>query len=648
MRWKALLQTGTLLMLISVSAPAQPSLPFKKGVNLTNWFQASSATEIQFTKFTRKDLERIKSLGCDVIRLPIKLHAMTSGEPDYVPHPIFLNFLDQVVTWAEELQIHLILDNHTFDASTDTSPTIGPVLVKVWSHMAEHYKDRSTYIYYEILNEPHGISDTQWAGIQQTVIDAIRAKDTRHTIIVGPANWNSYHNLSALPVYTDNNLIYTFHFYDPFIFTHQGASWTNPSLVPLGGVPFPYNAATMPATPAVLKGTWIENSIKNYSTDGTVSKVKSLIDIAVNFSITRQVPVFCGELGVYMPNSNNEQRVFWYESVRKYLEEKNISWTMWDYTGGFGLFKNGSNELFDHDLNVSLLQALGMNVPTQTPFIKKPARKGFMMYDDFIGERIVDRSFTPNGIRDFYNTTTPHAGDYCIYWSGSDQYSNIGFDFKPDLDLTLLREYNYIIKFWARTNSSSTKIDIRFVDSKTGVNDHPWRMGKTIEQILPGNEIWTLIEIPLKELIEKGSWDNAWYTAEGKFDWTSIDRFEIVAEHHNLQGIKFWFDDMEISGEEQIPEETITGIEHRFSPLPLNIAPNPVTDNASIYFSLDKASSVKVVIYSLTGQEIDSMETGILSAGDHQISWNADKCLHGVYVVKIKSGSGVGVGRLVR
>lgn len=201
---------------------------FTRGVNLTNWFQASSAQQIQFTKFTKQDFINIKSLGCDVIRLPINLHAMTSGSPEYIIDPLFFTFLDSAVSWAEELQIHLLLDNHTFDPAADTDPAIGPVLIKVWTQMADHYKNRSEYIYYEVLNEPHGILDKLWGQIQQSVIDSIRSVDTIHTIIVGPAGWNGYNNLNAMPVYSDTNLIYTFHFYDPFMFTHQGASWTDP------------------------------------------------------------------------------------------------------------------------------------------------------------------------------------------------------------------------------------------------------------------------------------------------------------------------------------------------------------------------------------------------------------------------------------
>jgi hypothetical protein len=36
---------------------------------------------------------------------------------------------------------------------------------------------------------------------------------------------------------------------------------------------------------------------------------------------------------------------------------------MWDYRNSFGLFNNGSQEIFDSDLNVPLLKALEFNVP---------------------------------------------------------------------------------------------------------------------------------------------------------------------------------------------------------------------------------------------------------------------------------------------
>lgn len=628
---------------VTISFALSAQVPFTKGVNLTTWFQASSPRQIQFSKYTKKDFQNIQSLGCDVIRLPINLHAMTNGEPDYILDPLFLEFLDEVVDWTEELQLHLILDNHTFDPATNTDPNIGPVLVKVWTQMAEHYKDRSEYLYYEVLNEPHGIADIAWANIQESVINAIRTVDTGHYIVVGGAGWNSYNNLDELPVYADDKLIYTFHFYDPFIFTHQGASWTDPSMVPLGGVPFPYGSSSMPATPNELKGTWLESAMNSYSSDGTVEKVKSLIDIAVDFKNQRNVPVFCGEFGVYIPNSNNNDRVFWYDVVRKYMEEKGVPWTMWDYQGGFGLFKNGSDELFDYDLNIPLVESLGMNVPPQLPFVKRPKTNGFVIYDDVVGEGIVDASFPGEGTLDYYNEVSPQEGTKSIYWTDVVQYDAIAFDFKPDVDLSLLATHDHALEFWVKGSTPGVMFDIRFIDSKASSTDHPWRMGKTIDNTFaPWDGEWHKITLPLIELEEKGSYDNAWFPPEGKFDWKTVDRFEIVAEHQALTDIDFWFDDIRVSGEEVPYEDPVTGIDEGLNPFNCRIYPNPMQESVTIQFSLMKQEEVHIDIYSPNGQRIRTLTKGFFSPGNHTVSWYGDdndgnNSSVGLYIVQLRT-----------
>jgi len=347
--------------LVPVSEAQQA--PFSRGVNLTSWFQARSIREVRFSKYTQKDFIRIKQLGADVIRLPINLHYMTDGAPEYRIDPLFFERLDQVVSWADELGLYLILDNHTFHPTRSTDPGIGDILEKVWVQMAGHYSQASRFLVYEILNEPHGIADDVWNNIQENIISVIRRYDTRHPIMVGPSGYNSYNNLAAMPRYEDNNLIYTFHFYDPFLFTHQGATWTDPSMGELTGVPFPYDAQHMPDLPSSLHSTWVGDNYRSYPANGNVQQVKSLIDIAEKFRDERKVPLFCGEFGVLMTYSRDSDRAFWYEEVRKYLEEKQIAWTTWDYHGGFGLFRKGTSGRFDRHLNTRLITALGFNIP---------------------------------------------------------------------------------------------------------------------------------------------------------------------------------------------------------------------------------------------------------------------------------------------
>jgi len=622
--------------------------PFSKGVNLTGWFQAGNVRQVQFAKYTKEDFIRIKSLGCDVIRLPINLHFMTNGSPNYVIDPLFFDFLDQVVDWAEELQIHLLLDNHTFDPNVDTQLSIEPILLKVWPQMAAHYKTRSNYVYYEILNEPHGITTAIWCQIQQKVIDAIRAIDTKHTIVVGPSGYNSYNELINMPVYTDVNLIYTFHFYDPFMFTHQGATWTS-YMQDLAGIPFPYNASRMPATPASAKGTWVESSLNNYANDGTVAKVKQWLDVAVNFKSSRNVNLFCGEFGVYIPNSPHADRVYWYDVVRKYLEEKGISWTTWDYQGGFGLFEKGTNELFDCDLDTELLKSLNFNIPAQSELVLTPESKPIDIYTDYIGQSVFESGSAGNGTIDFYSSGS-QAGKYSIYWTGSNQYSGPGFNFKPDKDFSKLVTSNFELDFWVKGDSPGTKFQVRFVDSKLAVaGDHPWRISFDIDQTrVTWNGTWQHLKIPLKSFTETGSWDSSWFNPEGKFDWKAVDRMEIISEFNALGTQKIWFDEIHING----TPITSTSEQLGATRFKAKAYPNPFTTETTIEYDLPESGNVEVSIFDLTGRKIATLFDGQQTQGEHQVQWvpgqtGSSKLMKGVYVCKIATSGKTEVLKLI-
>jgi endoglucanase len=293
------------------------------------------------------------------------MHSMTLGAPEYVLDPLLLKLLDTAVDWAEKHQLYIIIDNHSFDLGAGTDPHIDGILLKVWAQIAEHYKNRGKYVLYEILNEPRSISDSRWGEIQGAAIETIRKIDAEHAIIVGGADYNSINKLFSIPKYSDPNLIYTFHFYDPHVFTHQGATWGLPSLASLAGVPFPADSSRMPTTPDDLKGTWIEDNLKNYESIAAFSTLTASLDKAVAFSRERNVPIFCGEFGVYMIQSPAKDRINWYEFVTDALERRNIARTSWDYYGGFGIFNDRRRGDFNADLNIDVVRAMGFTPPPQ-------------------------------------------------------------------------------------------------------------------------------------------------------------------------------------------------------------------------------------------------------------------------------------------
>lgn len=527
-------------------AMAAPSAPFIRGVNLTNWFQAASPGQINFRRYNPRDFERIRNLGADVIRLPINLHHMTTGTPEHTLDPLFLSYLDQAIDWAETLDLHLVIDNHTFDPSTDTDPAVADTLLAVWPQLALHLRDRSERIYYEILNEPHGIPDATWNAIQQDVIDAIRAVDTRHWIIVGPANWNSYHNLDEMPVYDDDRLIYTFHFYDPFLFTHQGATWVQPSMDAISGVPFPYDAARMPPLPAAFRGSWLESAWSQYPDEGTAERVREQLDIAVAFAETRDVPLLAGEFGVLMSHSDVADRVDWYRVVREHLEAHDIAWTTWDYHHGFGLFEQGSAGDYAHDLNVPLLQALGFNTPPQTDPVTTADMTGSVLYDDAAGPGV---QLSGSGGLDFHRRPSPAQGGRSIEWRGAARYAAIAFDFIPDRDLGFLATNDYALSFSLRCDTPGTRLDVRFLDTDHGPDDHPWRMGVLLEENdLVCDDQWQSLHLPLADLAEQGAWEaGEWFDPRGDFDWSAVDRLEFANDTTGTPGMVIGLDDIQLT-----------------------------------------------------------------------------------------------------
>jgi endoglucanase len=147
-----------------------------------------------------------------------------------------------------------------------------------------------------------------------------------HYIIAGGVNFNSVDELFNLPVYPHEKLIYTFHFYEPYLFACQGETWgAPPGIGKIKGIPFPSDVRAVPDFREVYKGTWVENFLGTYPKDTTVESMAGILDKAARFFQERGVPVYCGEYGVFMPNALHEDRVRWYQAATTLLDNRNIT-----------------------------------------------------------------------------------------------------------------------------------------------------------------------------------------------------------------------------------------------------------------------------------------------------------------------------------
>jgi endoglucanase len=369
-----------------------------------------------------------------------------------------------------------------------------------------------------------------------------------HTIIVGGAGYNSYSALANIPEYADTNLIYTFHFYDPYLFTHQGATWGTPNMGNLKGVPFPAGAHAIPELPANLEGEpWIKRLKRDYPREGQPEALAAALNMASAFSNDRRAPVFCGEFGVYMPNSFQEDRLRWYRVTARFLDERGIARTSWDYFGGFGLFKTPAGGSVYSDLNIDIVKALGFRPPAEQAIEK--IRSGFVLYDDYPRNGAsITWAATDNTTAFSAYGDDAADGAHCLVWENPRQYHSFSFDFpKHNVDWVYLKENGYALRFKVKTGKA-VSFDVRFVNPDNG-SSIPWRMRYSVESsALPPDGQWHIITIPFDDMQEQGAWISAtgeWRSPVGQFSWENIVSLSIVAEAGPMAG-SIRFDSIEI------------------------------------------------------------------------------------------------------
>lgn len=547
----------------STGKPVQAvgSVPFSKGVNITDWFTISdvhynNAQNISFSRYSEKDFIDFKNLGIDVIRLGISFPVMTSGAPNYIIDPLLFRFLDIAADWAEKYQIYLILDNHHYDPDVyggvaHTNDRNINIYKKIWKQIAEHFKNRSEYLLYEFINEPNNITAAKWGKVQGELIDIIRKVDKKHTIVVTGIDYSSIDSLQSLPKYSDKNLLYTFHSYYPHIFSHQGAHWNHPMEF-VKDIPFPYEEARMPAMPKEIRGnSWIEPMFKNYSNEGTAAAISKQLDKAVAFSKTRNVPVYCGEWGAYGWGANPEDRIRYYQAVNNALNERNIPRTSWDYHNAFGIFnsqKDDYNFLGDinTDLNIELVRAMGFNPPPQRAKQIEQPRTNFIIYDDYFGRWITARHYSSESIFEQFNKNAID-GEHAILWGNMSRYDRFFINFNI-IDINFLAQNGFRLEFKARTETP-VHFDVWF-EMPENDSSLPWRMRFTIDnKILPADGKWHAVSIPLANMREFGApvkETGGYLQPQGKFSWRQVQQLVFSAEHADLRNSRIFIDSIRI------------------------------------------------------------------------------------------------------
>ncbi len=309
---------GAAMLSSSAAQAATNSLPVGRCVNMGNSLEAPNEGDWGGKRIDADDFKRIADAGFDTIRLPVRWASHAGANAPYVIDPAFMARVKTIVGNARARGLNVILDSHNFDAlHADPSDANIARLAGMWSQIGAAFAvEPEEHLWFEIENEPHGkFNDTNLLLVLRPALAEIRKTNPTRAVIIGGESWSGVNSLKTLVLPDDANVIPTFHYYDPFDFTHQGATWVNPS-PPMG------RAYGRPEDRRQL--------------EEDVAKVRGYI------ARTGKTP-FMGEFGANTPIPLYD-RVRYQMTVRLAFDRLGIGMCAWGYTNTFPLWDQQSKQ----------------------------------------------------------------------------------------------------------------------------------------------------------------------------------------------------------------------------------------------------------------------------------------------------------------
>jgi endoglucanase len=336
-----------IMVLSSSIAKSNPTTPtsrliaFKRAKSLDNgisvsWYEQTWNKDI-LAKIPLKnsDFELLKQLGFKSLRLPV---AFSHFESEHILVEQLFTHIDNFVKQCSLYGFKVIIDYHNGNLNNSNYNTETSKLIELWTKLTKRYAHvNHDVLFFELYNEPPHMDPQIWKDAVYNIVTAIRKIDKERTLIIGASNYNSIYELSRFVRLADENVVYTFHFYEPFLFTHQGAEWIGDQESTIG-VPFPYSAQKFPELNIKAKNTDGEKNYNKYPIDGNEQSVKDKLQIVKNWSNKYYVPILCGEYGAYNKYADVYSRCRYIKTVRQVLKALSIPGMMWDYNGSFSIF----------------------------------------------------------------------------------------------------------------------------------------------------------------------------------------------------------------------------------------------------------------------------------------------------------------------
>lgn len=331
-----------------------------RGVNFGGWFSQIDAIEEKDPKIFPgtlrhmetflgpEDFRRVQTWGFDHVRLPVDFFNVFKGA-ELKPDETALRLLDRAIDGILAAGLRVIFDlhkcpGHDFHEGTSrdqtffSDPAMRADAKKVWVHLAERYGSRPGVLL-EVLNEPVAPDAATWNRVKDEMAAHIRRHAPKATIVVASNRWNNPAQFEHLTPLDDDNVLYSFHYYLPLLFTHQKAPWIVGEHM--------RQSRTYPGTYTLPPDTQSRLPLETGHWDR--AQIDRSLEHVARFRAKYQVAVGCHEFGVYVGGADRASQLNWMRDFLSVLRDHGIGWSYWNYKNlDFGLISRNESLFANH------------------------------------------------------------------------------------------------------------------------------------------------------------------------------------------------------------------------------------------------------------------------------------------------------------
>ena len=286
------------------------------------------------TYITEEDIKYIASLGMDHIRLGFD--QIVFEEKPYTYREEIFSHIDNFIGWCRKYSLNIVLNMHKAVGNyCDIKENVELLddeelqnrFIALWLAFEKRYADDNS-IAFELLNEVRDVDPEKWNLLADKTIEAIRGMNKGRILIVGSTCWSSVDTLKHLKIYDDENIVYTFHTYAPFEFTHQRGVLQALPLYYNRTMPYPCDIERYRDYHAVVYGN--EYAYRDYE-KMDISYIRDALKSAVDFVEAHPDKIlWCGEFGT-IRHADIKWRENWMRDVITVLKENGIPYCVWNY-----------------------------------------------------------------------------------------------------------------------------------------------------------------------------------------------------------------------------------------------------------------------------------------------------------------------------